>query len=169
MEIHFKHQKMIGGKTTRTFEIHSEGPISRFNTIGDRTVYLRQYSSVKYQDSKHREWDTRPELLFHRGRNSGRIEKATVVFGNRVYHYEITPAEIRGDGYKIFTALEAATKGDMGPLRQLAENWRGEARIVLTDKNRQSKLELKIHAADIQDMVERYTRLKLGIPARLDT
>ena len=162
MELRITHRKPKRGKEAESVTLRSSGPISRFNRIGSRSLYIRQYSDVKYEDSKQRKWDVRPELLLHRGK-TGRIERASVVFGGKTYHYEIVPADIRGDGYIVFKALEEAARGNLEPLKELSERWRGETKIVLADKRGKGRIELKIHAEDIKDMLERYTRLKLGI------
>jgi len=162
VELRFTHKELKRGKETESISLHSRGPISRFNRIGGRSLYIRQFSDIRYEDSRRREWDVRPEILLHRGK-SGRIERATIVFGGKIYHYEIEPADVRGNGYRVFLALEEAARGNMKPLEKLAGEWRGETRILLKDKGGRGTIEMRIHAADIEDMIERFTRLKLGI------
>jgi|GEM_PF-6930506 len=149
----------------RTRRIASEGPPSRFNAIGRSTAYIRLYSGKIPEDGIRPERrSVQPELLFHTEPGSRKITKTSIAFGGKVYHFDVrTSSPLTGDAYRVLSAIEAMIRGESGPMEELARKWRGETKIELWDTRQQNKLELHIHAADIQDMLERFTRLQLGI------
>ncbi len=146
----------------RTYTLTSEGPPSRFNTIGRRTAYLRLMGGRFGDDPGRQKWSKQPEILFHAGLN-GRIEKVSVVFGGKVFHYPVAPEFLRGDAYKVLRAIEEFISGKREPMEKLAAEWRGETEILLRDPKRRAEIKIRVHAADIQDMLERHTHLKLGV------
>ncbi|MDN5367285.1 MAG: hypothetical protein PWQ11_696, partial [Candidatus Diapherotrites archaeon] len=107
--------------------IEGFGPPSRFNTIGRSHIYIRLFSGrIPADGIKPERSSKQPEILFHSGKE-GSIERASVVFGGKVYHYDVIPENVlKGDAYRIFKALEALMKGNKEPLKKLAREWRGE-------------------------------------------
>lgn len=159
--MHVRFEVHEPGKGKRTFE--AWGPPSRFNTVGRRTAYLRLYSGrIPGNGVRGARRSKQPEILFHANRD-GRIEKVSFVFGRKVYHYDVSPAFVRGKAYELLRAVEEFIQGRTDALSRLAEDWKGETELTLYDPRKRARITLRIHAADVQDMLERHTHLKLGV------
>ena len=88
------------------------------------------------------------------------------MFGGKAYHYDVSPAFVRGKAYELLRSCcvrGELIQGRTDALSRLAEDWKGETELTLYDPRKQARVTLRIHAADVQDMLERHTHLKLGV------